>query len=301
MTTQTFYSLYGTEEQCISHLKSTREKGGITCKSCGSLKHYWLVKPKQWQCASCRFRTGLKSGTLFQHSHLPLNIWYQAIYFMAETKKSISTLELQRKLGLKRVATAWFLQLRVRIMMSGADHKFVTLAGEIEMDDAFITTVFPKDQAQKDEPLNRGRGSQRKHAVVVMVESESKKDGSRGRCGNLKMAAAEHISSPEINELANTMLQKVLKVRTDGHPAYRQLGNRKEHNWQVVKPKDAPKALPWVHTAISNTKRLINGIYHSVSERYLQYYLDEFVFKFNKRFASNKFDTLTYYALNPTW
>lgn len=301
MTTQTFYSLYGTESQCIADLKTVREKSGIICKSCGSGKHYWLEKPKQWQCASCRFRTGLKSGTLFQHSHLPLHMWYQAIYFMSETKKSISTLELQRKLGLKRLATAWFLQLRIRMMMGGADHLTVALAGEIEMDDAFITTVFPKDQDLKDEPLSRGRGSQRKHAVVVMVESETKDDGSKGRCGNLKIATAEHISSPEINDLANTMLKRVQKVRTDGHPAYRQLGNTKKHTWQAVKPKDAPKVLPWVHIAISNIKRLLNGIYHSVSERYLQYYLDEFVFKFNKRFNSNKFEILTHYVLSPKW
>ncbi len=301
MTTQTFYLLYGTEEKCISHLKSSREKNGITCKSCGSLKHYWLEKPKQWQCASCRFRTGLKSGTLFQHSHLPLNIWYQAIYFMSETKKSISTLELQRKLGLTRLATAWFLQLRIRIMMSGADHKFVTLTGEIEMDDAFITATFPKDDDEKDQPLSRGRGSQRKHPVIVMIESTTQNDRSKSRCGNLKMMTVDHISSPEINELANGMLREVHKVRTDGHPAYRQLGYKMKHQWQVVKPKDAPKILPWVHIAISNIKRLLTGIYHSVSGRYLQLYLDEYVFKFNKRFTNNKFEALTGYILNPMW
>ncbi len=160
------------------------------------------------------------------------------------------------------------------------------------MDNAYIIARFPIDD-EKNQPLSHGRGSQRKQPVIVMIESPDQNSSAKGRCGNLKMVCVENISSPEINELANCMLRNVQKVRTDGNPAYRQLGYIMHHQWQVVKPKDAPKVLPWVHIAISNIKRLLTGIYHSVSARYLQLNLDEFVFKFNKRLISNKFENLT--------
>lgn len=93
---------------------------------------------------------------------------------MTETRKSISSLELKQTLGMKRIATVWYLQQRIRIMMSGSDDRSVQLEGEIEMDDAFITAINPKQEGdEKDrEPPKRGRGSQRKQPVFVMVESK---------------------------------------------------------------------------------------------------------------------------------
>jgi hypothetical protein len=212
---------------------------------------------------------------------------------MTETKKSSSSLELQRKLGMSRIATVWYLQQRIRIMMGGADNQAVRLSGEIEPDDAFITAVTPKSKSEKDneDPPKRGRGSQRKHPVVVMVEYESSAS-NKGKCGSLKMIATESINTPVINEIRNTMLKNVHTARTDAHPAYRQLGNRLNHVFQVTEGEQAGKLLPWVHIAIRNIKRLLNGINYSISVRYLQYYLLDFVFKFSNRFSSSKFENL---------
>lgn len=113
------------------------------------------------------------------------------------------------------------------------------------------------------------------------------------------MMAALGINTPEVNEIRNTLLRKVSTVRSDGHPAYRQLSNSLNHIYQTTKPKMASKLLPWVHIAISNIKRLLNGINHFISARYLQYYLDEFVFKFNNRFDHSKFDHLLDYIAKP--
>jgi hypothetical protein len=220
---------------------------------------------------------------------------------MTETKKSISSLELQRKLAMSRIATVWFLQQRIRIMMSSADDQSVGLSGEIEMDDAFITAITPRTKHDKDDDdlPKRGRGSQRKQSVVVMVESEPN-NSEKGKCGILKMIVTESINSPAINEIRNTMLKNVHTVRTDAHPAYRQLGNHLNHKYQVTKGDQAGKLLPWVHIAISNIKRLLNGINHFVSARYLQYYIDEFVFKFNNRFSRSKFESLMGHITKPS-
>ncbi|MCA1751060.1 MAG: IS1595 family transposase [Flavobacteriales bacterium] len=300
MDAQSFFQQFGTEEQCVAHLKALRESKGLRCKKCNSERQSWLSTRLQWECMACKFRTGIRSGTLFQHSHVPIHKWYHAIYFMTETKKSISSLELQRKLGMTRIATVWYLQQRIRIMMGGADNQAVRLSGEIELDDAFITAVNPKSKGKKDneDPPKRGRGSQRKHPVVVMVESESN-NSNKGKCGNLKMIATESINTPAINEIRNTVLKNVHTARTDAHPAYRQLGNRLNHIFQVTEGEQAGKLLPWVHIAISNIKRLLNGINHFISARYLQYYLDEFVFKFNNRFSSSKFDNLLGHVTKP--
>lgn len=292
MTISEFYSMFPTEESCRHHLKAEREASTITCKKCKCTKHYWLKGKEQWQCSNCKFRTTLRSGTLFESSKLPIRTWYQAIYLVSNTKKGMSASELQRQLGLKRNEPAWYMLQKIRKAMQSANENIV-LTNEIEMDDAFFTIVHSLNEKKENK---RGRGTL-KQKVVVMVESSSPTDGShKGVCGKLRMVAVENLDQGSIWEIEDKLLKKTSVIRTDAYRGYNILDPIK-HESSVVPSKIAHKLLPWVHTVIGNAKRLINGIYHHISEKFVQLYLDEISFKFNYRYSNNRWKVVFQEAL----
>ena len=292
MTISEFYSMFPTEESCREHLKQERESSKIICKKCKCTKHYWLKGKGQWQCSNCEFRTTLRSGTLFESSKLPIRTWYQAIYLVSNTKKGMSASELQRQLGLKRNEPAWYMLQKIRKAMQSVNESIV-LTNEIEMDDAFFTIVHSSKEVKENK---RGRGTL-KQKVVVMVESSSPTDGShKGVCGKLRMVAVKNLDQGSIWEIEEKLLKNTSVIRTDAYRGYNILDPIK-HESSVVPSKIAHKLLPWVHTVIGNAKRLINGIYHHISEKFVQLYLDEISFKFNYRYSNNRWKVVFNEAL----
>lgn len=296
MTISEFYSKFSTEESCRLHLKAAREESGIECKKCGGTKQYWLKAKFQWQCSSCDFRTTLRSGTLFEASKLKLKTWFEALYLISNNKKGMSASELQRQLGLKRNEPAWYMMQKIRRAMQSINEKTI-LTEEIEMDDGFFTVVH---DPQKKVQSKRGRGTS-KQKVLVMVESEAPTDGThKGVCGKLRMIALPNLDQGSIWEVEDRLLQRTTKIRTDGFRGYNLLDPMK-HEPNAVSSKTAHKILPWVHTAIGNAKRLTNGIYHHISQKFAQLYLDEFSFKFNYRYHKARWKVVFQEALNFNW
>ncbi|KAA6336685.1 hypothetical protein EZS27_015179 [termite gut metagenome] len=157
------------EESCILHFKTQSEQKGVVCLKCGGTHHYWLKNKLSYQCAHCGSRRSLRSGTVMEHTKLPFLYWYIAMHFLTITKKSFSASELQRQLGHKRYQPIWELVNKLRDVMGKRDETY-SLSGQIELDNAFITTLIP--DGQKNEPLKRGAGSQKQSKVVVMTASE---------------------------------------------------------------------------------------------------------------------------------
>jgi hypothetical protein len=122
-----------------------------------------------YECKHCGYRQGLKTNTAMHKSKLPFRYWFLAMHLLTSTKKSFSSKELQRQLGHKRYHPVWHLAHKLRTTMGLRDGECV-LAGRIELDEGYFSTEIPA--GQKDEPLKRGRGSQRKSKVLVMAESE---------------------------------------------------------------------------------------------------------------------------------
>lgn len=101
-----FSAHFGTEDDCINHFKSERDKIGLTCK-CGSTEHFWIKSRLSYECKKCRSRTSLKSGTIMENSNLSFLIWYKTMFLMSVTKKGFSAKEIQKQLGLKRYEPVW--------------------------------------------------------------------------------------------------------------------------------------------------------------------------------------------------
>ena len=281
-----FIKEYPDELSCKAKFKSYREELGVVCAKCSSESHYWKQDKEQYECKSCKHRTTLKSGTVMHKSKLPYRYWFITMHLLTSTKKSFSAKEIQRQLGHKRYAPIWHMVHKLRLAMGKRDDEYI-LAGSIELDEGFFSTEVPADQ--KQEPLKRGRGSQKKSKVLVMAESEwveSPKKGKKPRrVGYLKMKVIDNLKKETINQQVKQLASDATEVNTDDSTSYVELKNYiPRHNAQVIPKEKVGEVLPWVHIAISNAKRQLLNSYHNIKPEFLQAYLDEFCYKFNRRY-----------------
>ncbi len=170
--------------------------------------------------------------------------------------------------------------------MGKRDDKYI-LKGNIELDEGFFTMEIPNEQ--KCEKLKAGVGSQRKGKVVVIAESTEVDAPSRGRkpkkVGHIKMIVVPNLRGVTIDAEAVKSIDVGSSVVTDGSSSHNNFRNLfGEHRSQVIDPKDIGKVLPWVHIAIANAKTLFADTYHGVKQEFLQEYLNEYCYKFNRRY-----------------
>lgn len=291
-----FIEQFPDEQSCKVKYKEFRDKAGVTCSVCGCKEYYWKKDKWQYECKSCGKRTTLRSGTVMHGSQLPFRYWFIAIHLLTSTKKSFSALELQRQLGHSYYEPIWEMLHKLREVMGRRDGEY-ELSGVIELDEGFFTTI--KTEEEKGKPLKRGRGSQKKSKVLVMVESvpvegKTTKKGKPRKVGHLKMLVINDLKAKTITHMANISVSKSAVIDSDHSSSYVNLKDVVKDHKPVVIPKNkVSEMLPWVHLAISNAKRLLLDIHHDVRPEYLQGYLNEFCYKYNRRYFGEKlFDRL---------
>lgn len=233
-----------------------------------------------------------------ESSNLPVKLWYEALYLVCNTKKGISACELQRQLGLKRNEPAWYMLHKIRKAMARineVDH----LSGEMQLDDAFFTTIDQKSTIPPKRQKDRSKGTCTQKALI-MIESDAQRGSSNLKTGRLRMLAVESLERDAIWELSNQNVERAKRLRTIDYRTFKVLDPHK-YEVNVIETAKPTSVLPWLHTAIGNIKRLIRGIYHHISTKFTQLYFDEFVFKFNYRNSNAKWNTVLQYALTPHW
>lgn len=305
-----FSNKFPNEESCRLYLKEKREAQGITCK-CGCTKHYWFKAQSLWKCSKCGSRRALRAGTIMENSKLPLLYWFMTIHLLTSIKKSFSILELQRQLGHKRYEPIWYMRHKIRVAMGKRDANY-KLKGNVEIDEGYFEVVnLEFKKTGKD--LKRGKGSERQRSVLVMVEStpvvstevnsKKKKHTPDRKLGFVKMIVLDDTTEKSINYEVRKAIDRDACVDTDANPSYNSLISIVDHhNKMVVKPKEGHKKLPWVHTVISNAKKGLLGVHHSVGKDYLQNCLNEFVYKLNRRYEGiDLFDRLLVMGVEDTW
>jgi len=266
-----FIEQFPDEDSCKTHMKEARSKQGVICKKCQSTKHYWLKSKWMWQCTDCNFRTTLRSGSMIEHSNLPIRTWYLAMAFMTYSKKGISAAELQRQLNHSRYTTIWSLMHKIRSAMGKRDDLY-DLRDMVEFDEAYFTVATKEFDKQN---LKRGRGSQKQSNVAVMAESVALEDLNTGKkskqCRYFKMKVLETHKKEEINTLVDGNFQETSIVFSDKSTSYVDIGDYVEvHITEKSNKKTTITTLKWVHIAISNAKRTLLGIYHKIKGKYLQ-------------------------------
>lgn len=298
MNFKEYFTKFPTEEACKSHFKLYRDNTGVICKKCGCKEHYWLSTISYYKCKGCGFKTTLKSGTVMENSKLPYSYWYMAFMFVTSTKKSFSALEMQRQIGHKFYEPIWAMMHKIRIVMGKRDAIY-KLHDHIEMDEAFIVTTNPieKDEYGNKLPKKKmkpGKGSTRTATVLVMTEStpnplNTNKYRADRAIKFIKMIYVDDNKAITLMPEIKKSIDSNASVITDGANHYNGLKDVVRHHEQVkLTTVQADKVLPWVHKTISNAKRNFLGVHHSISKPYTQNYLNEFCFKFNRRY--NDFD-----------
>lgn len=294
-----FIQNFPDEDSCIAHFKAQRDQIGVVCPKCGSKVHIWLKNKLRYACKHCHCRQSLRSTTVLEHTKLPFRYWYVAMHLLTCTKKSFSASELQRQLGHKRYQPIWEMHKKLSDIMGKRDNEY-QLSGQVELDNAFITTLISQDQKGQD--LKRGAGSQNKSKVLVMNESiavENPKPGQKPKkINHIKMQVVPDLKANTALEIVKEQIDSKAELSTDDSKTYYKLNQAvKSHKAQVIKPEDLQRILPWVHISIANVKRLLLNTHHQLKKEYLQYYLNEFCYKFNRRYFGEKmFDRLVFAA-----
>lgn len=289
-----FTAHFGSEEACRNHFKQERDKVGVTCAKCGGTHHYWIKSRWSYECKSCRHRTSLRSGTIMQSSNLSFMVWYKAMFLMSATKKGFSSKEMQKQLAIKRYEPVWAMVHKLRKAMGKRDARY-TLEGMIEFDEGYFTVESSEVEKSKG---TRGRGAAGKTNVAIMAESTPLEDIETGekssQCRYFKAKVLTSHESSEINELITNSLDEKCIVFSDKSTSYVDIADLVElHIMEKSDKETTTETLRWVHITISNAKRNLLGNYHKIKGKYLQQYLDEFVYKLNRRYFGDKiFDRL---------
>ena len=317
MNLSKFFKKYPDEQSCIEGFKSKRLEIGLACKKCQHTLHYFRKTDLKFQCKKCETRLSLRSGTVMENSKLPFHYWMICIELMTLSKKSFSALEMQRMLGHKRYEPIWLMMHKIRRVMSKRDEKY-KLNGCMEFDEGFFERVDNKEDLKDDtlenkeesKPKKRGRGSERQAKVLVMVESEPsikapKKGKPNRKVGYLKMVVMEDLKAESINKEVEKAVNNTASALTDGYKGYSKLKEKISHHQVEVEPNKtkSAKVFPWVNRTISNAKKILLGTHHNcINQDYVQNYLDEFCYKFNRRYFGDKLsDRLLIAALETTW
>lgn len=265
---------FGNDDDCRAYLCQLRWPEGFRCPRCGCGRSA-PVRAMLLRCHDCRYQVSVTAGTIFQDTHLPLRLWFQAMWWMTTQKNGASALGLQRILGLKRYETAWTMlhKLRRAMVRPGRD----LLTGRVEVDECYI------GGPEEDLP---GRLNLGKTLVVAAVQEDGK------GIGRIRMRQIPDASAASLIPFIEESVAAGSVVHTDGWLGYSPLkGASFQHRITYLKgrPEAASELLPRVHLVISLLKRWLMGTHQgAVSHKHLDYYLDEFTFRFNRRKSSSR-------------
>lgn len=284
-----FTAHFDSEEACRLHFKEERDKVGVVCSECGSKEHYWIKSRWSYECKSCRHRTSLRSGTIMQNSNLSFLIWYKTMFLMSATKKGFSSKEIQKQLGLKRYEPVWSMIHKLRRAMGKRDDRY-TLEGMIELDEGYFTVE--SSEIEKSKGI-RGRGAVGKSNVAILAESVPLEDIETGEkskyCRYFKAKVLNDHEAKNINTLVKESIDEKSIVFSDKSTSYVDISDYVELHITEKSDKTTTKeTLQWVHITISNAKRNLLGNYHKIKGKYLQLYLNEFVYKLNRRYFGDR-------------
>lgn len=260
---------FSSEDACFDYLAAVRWPEGFVCSHCGG-KQCWKSNQRQWICGTCRMKFRVLAGTLLQDTKLPINLWFQMIWWFVGPKNGASALALMQNFGIGSYRTSW--QLLKKLRSCTVFPLRQPLSGEVEVDEAFLG------------------GKKNKEIIAVAAERRGK------ATGRIRL---KHIKSREGTEIQGFIASTVIHGATivsDRHKSYPAIVNKgyphnpqkKPYFWEEVDGDD-DRLLPRVHRAVSLLKRWYYGTYQGrVDKRTLQAYLDEFVFRFNRRTSGSR-------------
>lgn len=270
-----FEERFATEEACVAYVRCRRWADGFVCPRCGGRKAWQLCTRPLDECASCGHQVSLTAGTAFAGTRKPLRLWFRVIAELLFSKRGCSALELTRRFPISyETAWTWLHKLRSCMDRSGGD----PLGGSVEVDETYLGGI--------DDGEHRGRSLAGKK-LLVGGAAECRGDG----IGRIRLRHIVAASSAALCGFIAGNIVEGSSVRTDGFRQYSRVSSLGYEHVRIVvgDPKKASKLLPRVHRVFSLLDRWLLGTLHgSIRRQHLQRYLDEFVFRFNRRSAKTR-------------
>ena len=280
-TFQEFDDWFNSEKACLNYIAKLRWANGFKCPSCGySAKKPYMMGRGLFLCRNCKRQTSVTAGTLFHRTHKPLRTWFLAMWFVTSQKYGASALGLKRVLGFGSYNTAWnwLHKLRRAMVRPRRDR----LTGAVEVDETYVGGLGSKI---------RGRGA--RHKTIVAIAAEVRGRGP----GRIRMATILDVSSPSLHAFVLNNVQEGSEVRTDAWSGYKgieSMGYKHVVKNLAASGDPAHVVMPRVHRVASLFDRWWLGIHQgAIRPAHLDYYLDEFTFRFNRR-SSNARGLLFY-------
>lgn len=269
-----FEARFSAEAACREYLFRLRWPEGFVCPRCAG-KLGWVTQRDLVVCSTCKHQASLTAGTIFQDTRKPLLLWFRAAWFVTQQKNGASALGLKRALGLGSYQTAWTWLHKFRRAMVRPNRD--RLSGVIEVDETYLGGL---------EEGRQGRGAERKALIVVAAQADGK------GLGRIRMSRIDDTSAACLMAFISSAAMPGSVIHTDGWSGYTGLEQKGySHTKKTIRgqAQTASQLLPRVHRVISLFKRWILGTHQgAVGHEQLDYYLDEFKFRFNRRKSKHR-------------
>jgi transposase-like protein len=283
-----FQKLFPDEAACASYLERARWSGAFVCSACSGIAapYRFTNRPSVLRCRLCQYNTYLTAGTVMERTHTPLSVWFWAAYLVASQTPGISAVQFQRQLGLSRYETAFQILHKLRVGMVRPDQDQIGGAADVHVE-ADETWIGGRSRG-------KGRGVHDMVPVAGAVEVRQRKRTSslnkrkNGRyAGRVRLCLVPDRSAKSLGGFITKSVAPKSRIVTDDWKGYAGLSNSGYSYTAIAQRGDAEIAetyLPIIHLVFSNLKTWLRGIHHGVSPQHLQAYLNEFTFRFNRRF-----------------
>jgi transposase-like protein len=273
-TLKDFMQMFPDDDTCLDYIRNEWFPGVIECPTCGkTAKFYRITTRKVYGCEFCGHQISPTAGTIFHKSPTPLTTWFYVIYLIAQTRGGISAKQIQRETGVT-YKTAWRMCKQIRGMLS---QDFDKMSGEVEVDESYFGGEEKNKHTSKRTKGTQGRSTKTKTAVFGMVQ----------RGGKLEARAVKNVRGDTILPIVDANIEKGTQVYSDEFNVYKALPEM-GYKHDSVPHAEKIYVLGDAHTNTiegfwSQAKNGIRGVYHAVSAKYLQNYLDEYAFRYNHR------------------
>jgi transposase-like protein len=267
-----FEKRFATEQACRQFLFNLRWPEGVRCSRCGH-DHAWPTTRGLWKCAQCGRQLSVTAGTIFQGSHQPLRVWFRAMWYVTSQKQGVSALGLQRVLGLGSYRTAWMWLHKLRCAMVRPGRERLT--GTVEVDETYLG-------GRRSGKTGRGAAGK----TLVVVAAQERPEG----IGRIRLRRVADASAKSLTAAVEQMIEPGSLVRTDDWNGYVQLPHRGYLRDAIRQGGEVGEnLLPLANRVASLLKRWLLGTHHgAVRGSHLDYYLDEFTFRFNRRTSRSR-------------